>query len=106
MRLHVGSKHTGEEYVKRKAACATCGKSFRCPADLRAHAVVHTKEKPFKCGLCSATFSQKATLKGKPAWPGLVDDGAGGGLGVHACLFVHCAFLHCVSKQRSKSPGR
>ena len=65
MRLHVGNKHTGEEYVKRKAACEACGKSFRCAADLRAHAVVHTKEKPYKCQLCSATFSQKATLKGR-----------------------------------------
>ena len=26
MKLHVGSKHTGEEYVKRRAECATCGK--------------------------------------------------------------------------------
>ena len=64
MRLHVGNKHTGEEYVKRRAECGVCGKAFRCAADLRAHAVVHTREKPFKCKVCSAAFSQKATLKG------------------------------------------
>ena len=65
MWLHVGNKHTGEEYVKRRAECGVCGKAFRCAADLRAHAVVHTREKPFKCKVCSAAFSQKATLKGE-----------------------------------------
>ena len=28
MKLHVGNKHTGEEYVKRKAACPHCSKVF------------------------------------------------------------------------------
>ena len=28
MKLHVGNKHTGEEYVKRRAACPHCSKVF------------------------------------------------------------------------------
>ena len=51
--------------------------SFRCAADLRAHAVVHTKEKPFKCDACDVAFSQRATLKGErereTAWNSFTD---------------------------------
>eukprot|EP00094_Tigriopus_californicus_P004196 TCALIF_04044-PA protein Name:"Similar to ZNF626 Zinc finger protein 626 (Homo sapiens)" AED:0.16 eAED:0.17 QI:2/0/0/1/1/1/3/0/284 len=61
--------HTGEEYIKRKVSCPTCQKKFQCPSDLKIHSVVHTKEKPFVCHICQASFSQRASLKGTPSLP-------------------------------------
>ena len=64
MRRH-SSKHTGESYGhKSTTSCKVCGKEFRCAADLEIHRVVHTREKPFKCQICDAAFTQKATLTG------------------------------------------
>ena len=64
MKLHAGKEHTGEEYIKRAVSCDICHKSFRCQSDLKIHSVVHSKEKPFSCDMCSAVFSQRASLKG------------------------------------------
>ena len=43
--------------------CTECEKSFRSPADLRMHQVVHTKSKEFSCDICNAMFTQKSSLK-------------------------------------------
>lgn len=57
------SKHTGVTYLKRNVVCTDCGKAFRSRADLRTHSVMHTKEKAYTCHTCSASFTQKASLK-------------------------------------------
>jgi len=64
LRAHIAI-HTGQDYVKRNIKCDVCDKSFRCPADLKTHSVVHTKAKPYNCNWpqCGQSFSQKASLK-------------------------------------------
>ena len=57
------AKHGASEYIKRNYTCLHCEKSFRSPADLKMHEVVHTKSKNFTCDICKATFTQKSSLK-------------------------------------------
>ncbi|VEN42903.1 unnamed protein product [Callosobruchus maculatus] len=42
---------------------AKCNKKFKKPSDLIRHIRVHTRDKPFKCSLCSATFTLKSSLE-------------------------------------------
>ncbi|XP_071507721.1 uncharacterized protein [Diadema antillarum] len=53
-----GSKHS---FVKREQ-CKVCGKSV-VKNYMRIHMRVHTGEKPFRCKVCSRSFSHKGSLK-------------------------------------------
>ena len=43
--------------------CQDCGKKFSSLFSLQRHKVVHTKEKPFSCQICSTCFTQKGDMK-------------------------------------------
>lgn len=45
----------------RNHACETCGKTFT-RSKLRQHMRAHTKEKPYKCKICSQAFSMSGNL--------------------------------------------
>ncbi|NWH42451.1 ZN211 protein, partial [Agelaius phoeniceus] len=42
--------------------CGDCGKSFSQRPNLLTHRRVHTGERPFPCAQCGKSFSQKANL--------------------------------------------
>ena len=42
--------------------CVVCAKEHRCRSELIRHARVHTREKPYKCETCCASFSWKSSL--------------------------------------------
>ena len=50
--------------VVKKAWCQYCSKGFLNRSQLSRHMVVHTGERPWKCGRCGKTFQQKAHLTG------------------------------------------
>ena len=58
-------RHT--ENIHKKPAnqndCQDCGKKFSSLFSLQRHKVVHTKEKPFSCEICSTCFTQKGDMK-------------------------------------------
>ena len=43
--------------------CARCDRQFNSQGSLRAHARIHTGERPYKCKFCSRTFCQASTLR-------------------------------------------
>ena len=43
--------------------CEICFKSFRDKYKLKRHSVVHTKENPYACELCSTRFTRPESLK-------------------------------------------
>ena len=56
---------TGVEYISKKYICnldKDCNKGFKSMTDLKAHQVVHTKARPFKCTECELSFAQKSSL--------------------------------------------
>mmetsp|Transcript_35042 Transcript_35042/g.48996 ORF Transcript_35042/g.48996 Transcript_35042/m.48996 type:complete len:431 (-) Transcript_35042:255-1547(-) len=44
-------------------SCTQCNKMFRSRSEYQRHVRVHTGERPFLCGICSAKFKQKSHLK-------------------------------------------
>ncbi len=43
--------------------CTRCERHFNSQGSLRAHARIHTGERPYKCKFCSRTFCQASTLR-------------------------------------------
>ncbi len=43
--------------------CVKCERHFNSQGSLRAHARIHTGERPYKCRFCSRTFCQASTLR-------------------------------------------
>lgn len=56
-------KKTVKHPLPRNHECSQCHKKFRSPNLLTEHIRTHTKERPFGCNLCSATFNNKCNLR-------------------------------------------
>lgn len=56
--LHIQKFHS----ANRHHVCQYCQWKSQSPRDLQRHILQHTKEKPFKCSLCTAAFTRKFTL--------------------------------------------
>lgn len=52
---------------EKKHRCPECGKRFVSSSKLERHKRVHTGERPYRCELCPATFTQKGGLKAHTA---------------------------------------
>ena len=63
MLVNIVEKHSGICDLKSLLSEMSNIFSSRSPADVSIHEVVHTKDKAFNCDLCSAQFTQKASLK-------------------------------------------
>ncbi|KAG8229797.1 hypothetical protein J437_LFUL005878 [Ladona fulva] len=48
---------------RKKYPCNYCSKQFGWSTDLKRHILTHTGERPFKCDLCSATFTRNFLLQ-------------------------------------------
>ena len=46
----------------QKFQCPLCPRIMHSPGSIRQHIVTHTGEKPFKCTICAANYSQKSAL--------------------------------------------
>ena len=58
--------HSGEaspHQVIRSHQCATCGKCFPRPIDLRRHIILHTGVKPYQCSICGKGFTRTYYFK-------------------------------------------
>ena len=51
------------KYYRRKYVCKTCGRRFGWSTDLKRHSILHTGEKPFRCDLCSHSFTRKFLMQ-------------------------------------------
>ncbi|XP_041457580.1 sal-like protein 3 [Lytechinus variegatus] len=49
--------------MRPNTTCHYCGKVFACTSALNIHYRSHTKERPFRCDVCSKGFSTKGNLK-------------------------------------------
>nr|CAI5826998.1 unnamed protein product [Callosobruchus analis] len=77
MRMHQqdkphGCAHCGSRFAQRSqltihqrihSRCEVCWKAFAHSTALKLHTRKHTGEKPFKCVLCVASFTQLPHLK-------------------------------------------
>eukprot|EP00038_Savillea_parva_P019091 m.26431 g.26431 ORF g.26431 m.26431 type:complete len:289 (+) comp4316_c0_seq1:122-988(+) len=59
------STHTSPSQSGNSArhSCPICFKTFVSQSKVRRHYLVHTKDKPFHCNMCSTRFTQKSALK-------------------------------------------
>ena len=51
------------EKVDYKYICSFCSKGFRFASTREIHERIHTGEKPYKCGICSYSTTQKNNMK-------------------------------------------
>lgn len=49
--------------VNKLIKCPVCEKTFRWKYELTKHEVVHTKERPFACGICGMRFTQSSSMR-------------------------------------------
>ena len=49
--------------TKKCYTCVTCQRIFPTPWKLKRHCVIHTGEKPYKCGICYKLFNVRDNLK-------------------------------------------
>uniref|UniRef100_A0A1B0B4W6 C2H2-type domain-containing protein n=1 Tax=Glossina palpalis gambiensis TaxID=67801 RepID=A0A1B0B4W6_9MUSC len=53
----------GDEDIRYRHCCNTCGESFAEALDLLAHAEIHARYPPFKCILCGESFFEETSIK-------------------------------------------
>ena len=53
----------GRRHLRPNTTCHFCGKVFACASALNIHHRSHTKERPFRCDVCSKGFSTRGNLK-------------------------------------------
>lgn len=58
----LASHQKRHDLTNRKYSCNECGKSFFNSAILKQHIRTHTKEKPYKCPMCSYTCAVKQNV--------------------------------------------
>lgn len=62
LQAHVLPEHAGSEQDEKGLMCKLCGRCFAVAWSYRTHAVVHTKERNYKCHVCNLAYPLKATL--------------------------------------------
>ncbi|KAJ6647431.1 Homeotic protein spalt-major [Pseudolycoriella hygida] len=55
--------HLGYPGIRGNTTCNICYKTFACHSALEIHYRSHTKERPYKCGVCRRGFSTKGNMK-------------------------------------------
>ena len=55
--------HTMHLHLPEKTTCQICFREFACNSALKIHVRSHTKERPFKCNVCSKGFTTKVSGK-------------------------------------------
>ena len=54
---------SGVKGFLKRHECEFCGRRCGSNMDLVRHRRIHTGERPFKCGICSMSFTLKSNLK-------------------------------------------
>ncbi|KAJ8321439.1 hypothetical protein KUTeg_001009 [Tegillarca granosa] len=77
---------------KRNFKCKECGRGFNYNSNLKAHMVVHSGVKPFKCDICPKAYTRAAELRHHQA---TVHEGKN--LNKFFCKFCNKGFSHVTN---------